>query len=61
MRERLYSVSLGSPPRIAMLTAGYKGLFSGFCINKVNVVVVNVVRSSNKINLSLQLKVLHIK
>ena len=22
-----------------MLTAGYKGLFSGFCINKVNVVI----------------------
>ena len=38
-REGLYSVSLVSPPRIAMLTAGYKGLFSGFCINKVNVVM----------------------
>ena len=25
--ERFYSVSLGSPPRIALLTAGYKGLF----------------------------------
>ena len=43
MRESLYSVSLGSPPRIAMLTAGYKGLFSRFFINKVNVVVVHSV------------------
>ena len=38
----LYIVSLNSPPRIALPTAGYKGLFS-VCKNKVNVVVVNVV------------------
>ena len=28
VRESLYSINLGSPPRIALLTAGYKGLFS---------------------------------
>ena len=36
------NVSLGSPPRIAVLTAGYKGL-SKIVKNKVNVVVVVVV------------------
>ena len=36
---QLYCVSLSSPPRIAVLTAGYKGLFHN-CKNKVHVVVV---------------------
>ena len=39
---KLYCVSLSSPPRIAVLTAGYKGLLQN-CINKVHVVVVVVV------------------
>ena len=34
-------VGLSSPPRIAVLTAGYRGLFQN-CKNKVNVVVVVV-------------------
>ena len=37
--SRLYCLS--SPPRIAVLTAGYKGLFH-ICKNKVHVVVVVV-------------------
>ena len=37
--SNLNCVSLGSPPRIAVLTAGYKGRFKN-CENKVNVVVV---------------------
>ena len=41
---QLYCVSLSSPPRIAVLTAGYKGLFHN-CKNKVHVVVVVVDRS----------------
>ena len=42
----LYSLySFSSPPRIALLTAGYKGLFYLYCQNKVNVVVVVVVVS----------------
>ena len=44
VRERasqLYCVSLSSPPRIAVLTAGYKGLFHK-CKNIVHVVVVVV-------------------
>ena len=35
---QLYCVSLSSPPRIAVLTAGYKGLFQN-CKNKDHVVV----------------------
>ena len=39
---KLYCVRVSSRPRIALLTAGCKGLFQ-YCKNKVNVVVVVVV------------------
>ena len=43
--ERAYQLyCLSSPPRIAELTAGYKGLFHN-CKNKVHVVVVVVVQT----------------
>ena len=40
----LYCVSLGSPPRIAVLTAGFDD-----CENKVNVVVVILVGISSQV------------
>ena len=58
MRESLYSVSLGSPPRIAMLTAGYKGLFSRFFINKATVVVA-VVSDADRFRKEIFSAVLH--